>query len=140
MDGKGAFMNSYIQEDVYHPPCFKDFLSYIFKMKKAFHDIKLALRDWFDSRRNFLLENMFLRRKDDNSFSSLVYFFLCKELSEMVQNEFEMSMMWELRYFIGLQIHQTKEATFINQAKYYKELLKRFDIEKSKVIETPLST
>lgn len=65
---------------------------------------------------------------------------LCKEFSEIMQNEFEMSMMGKLKYFLGLQIYQTKGGKFINQAKYYKELLKRFDIKKSKLLATTMST
>ena len=45
---------------------------------------------------------------------------LCKEFSVIMQNEFEMFMMGELKYFLGLQIYQTKGGTFINQAKYCK--------------------
>lgn len=58
----------------------------------------------------------------------------------MIHNEFEMLMTRELWYYLGLETHQTKESTFINQAKYYKELLKRFDMEKSKVILTLILT
>lgn len=63
-----------------------------------------------------------------------------KEFSEIMQNEFEILMMGELKYFLGLQIHRSKEGTVINQAKYRKKLLKRFDMEKSKIIATPMST
>lgn len=34
---------------------------------------------------------------------------LCNEFFEIMQNEFEMSMMVELKYLLGLKIHQTKE-------------------------------
>lgn len=44
----------------------------------------------------------------------------CKEFSNIMQNEFEMSMMDELRYFLILQIHKIKEFTFTIQAKYCK--------------------
>ncbi|RVW82865.1 Retrovirus-related Pol polyprotein from transposon RE1 [Vitis vinifera] len=53
---------------------------------------------------------------------------------------FEMSMMGELNYFLGLQIKQLKEGTFINQAKYIKDLLKRFNMEEAKVMKTPMSS
>ncbi|KAI5677251.1 hypothetical protein M9H77_08201 [Catharanthus roseus] len=56
-----------------------------------------------------------------------------------MQKEFEMSMMGELTYFLGLQIKQTKEGIFINQEKYAKELLKRFDMSNAKGIGTPIS-
>jgi len=51
---------------------------------------------------------------------------LCKEFSSCMSIEFEMSMMGELKYFLRLQIKQNEEGIFINQAKYVKDLLKRF--------------
>ena len=57
---------------------------------------------------------------------------LCKEFSNDMQSEFEMSMMGELNFFLGLQIKQTKNGIFISQAKYSKELLKRFGMENAK--------
>ena len=58
---------------------------------------------------------------------------LCKEFSSYMSNEFEMSMMRELKDFVGLQIKQNEEGIFINQAKYVKDLLKRFGINDSKI-------
>ena len=46
-----------------------------------------------------------------------------------MQGEFEMNMMRELTFFLGLQEKQTRECTFINQEKYIKDLLKRFGME-----------
>ena len=51
---------------------------------------------------------------------------LCKNFSTIMQNEFEMSMMGELNFFLGLQVIQNRDGTFINQAKYTKELLGGF--------------
>ena len=51
---------------------------------------------------------------------------LGKEFSHDLQSEFEMSMMGELNFFLGLQIKQTKEGIFVNQSKYCKELIQRF--------------
>ncbi|KAL6318373.1 hypothetical protein AAG906_039465 [Vitis piasezkii] len=49
-------------------------------------------------------------------------------------------MMGELNFFIGLQIKQLKEGTFINQAKYIRDLLKRFNMEDAKTMKTPMSS
>ncbi|KAK2986658.1 hypothetical protein RJ640_010114 [Escallonia rubra] len=57
-----------------------------------------------------------------------------------MSKEFEMSMMGELNFFLGLQIKQSKDEIFINQAKYTKELLKRFDMEESNAFDTPMSS
>ena len=56
-----------------------------------------------------------------------------------MQGEFEMSLMGKLNYFIGLQVKQTKDETFISQTKYIKEIIKIFGIESSKELSTPIS-
>ncbi|RVW78942.1 Retrovirus-related Pol polyprotein from transposon RE1 [Vitis vinifera] len=56
-----------------------------------------------------------------------------------MHSEFEMSMMGELNFFLGLQIKQPKKGTFINQAKYIRDLLKRFNMEEAKTMKTPMS-
>ena len=49
-----------------------------------------------------------------------------------------MSMIAELN-FLGLQIKQTSNGTMIHQQKYIKELLKKFGMDSSKPIDTPIS-
>ena len=43
---------------------------------------------------------------------------LCKEFAKCMQGEFEMSMMGEFNFFLGLKIKQTSEGSLINQTKY----------------------
>ena len=50
-----------------------------------------------------------------------------------------MSHMGELTYFLRLQIKQLKDGIFINQAKYIKELLKKYNLENAKSISTPMA-
>ena len=50
---------------------------------------------------------------------------LCKYFESCMKEEFEMSMMGTLNYFLGLQIKQRNDVIFINQAKYTKELIKK---------------
>ncbi|KAL6320020.1 hypothetical protein AAG906_003117 [Vitis piasezkii] len=57
-----------------------------------------------------------------------------------MHSEFKISMMGELNFFLGLQIKQLKEGTFINQAKYIRDLLKRFNMEEAKTMKTPMSS
>ena len=57
-----------------------------------------------------------------------------------MSSEFEMSLMGELQYFLGLQIKQSPEGTFVHQAKYTKDILKKFDMGDSKPMTTPMST
>jgi len=51
---------------------------------------------------------------------------LCKDFELCIKEEFEMSMMGELNYFLVLQIKQRSDGIFVNQAKYTKELIKKF--------------
>ena len=51
-----------------------------------------------------------------------------------------MSMMGELKYFLGFQIKQLKEGTFLCQTKYIVDMLKNFDMEGAKPIKTPMAT
>ena len=66
--------------------------------------------------------------------------FLCEEFAKCMHNEFEMSMIGELNFFLGLQIKQLKEKTFINQAKYIRDFLKRFNMEEANTMKTPRSS
>ena len=58
----------------------------------------------------------------------------------MMAKEFEMSMIGELNFFLGFQIKQLKEGTFIYQEKYTRDLLKRFKMDDCKPIDTPMAT
>jgi hypothetical protein len=55
----------------------------------------------------------------------------------MIQ-KFEMSMMGELKYFLGFQIKQLQEVTFIFQTKYIQNILKKFGMKNAKPIKTPM--
>jgi hypothetical protein len=53
---------------------------------------------------------------------------------------FEMSMMGVFTFFLGFQIKQAKEGTFISQTKYTRDILKKFSIDETKPIKTPMGT
>jgi hypothetical protein len=49
----------------------------------------------------------------------------CVEFSKIMTNRFEMSMMGELKCFLGFQIKQLEDGTFIRQTRYTLDLLKK---------------
>jgi hypothetical protein len=65
---------------------------------------------------------------------------LVARFAEDMSREFEMSMTGELQFFLGLQIKQSKEGTFVHQAKYTKDIVRKFKMEDSKAMMTPMST
>jgi len=163
MDVISVFLNGYLKEQVYvtQPPDFEntEFPNYIFKLDKALYGLKQTLRAWYERLSKFLLENdfrrnkvdttLFLKTKGEHLLIVQVYVDdiifgethenLCNEFSKMMRNEFEMSMMGELNFFLGLHIKQTSNGTLIHQQKYIKELFKKFGMDSSKPIDTPIS-
>nr|GEY11095.1 copia protein [Tanacetum cinerariifolium] len=57
-----------------------------------------------------------------------------------MHDEFEMCMMGELNFFLGLQIKQMEDGILFNQSKYIKEMLKKFGLEDSHPTKTSMST
>jgi hypothetical protein len=91
---------------------------------------------------------MYIKSEGDDLLVVLVYvddiIFGCTNdpsvqwFSNSMQTEFEMSMIGELSYFIGLRINQSSVGIFISQEKYLKEMLKRFQMEYSSPVSTPM--
>ncbi|WVZ94092.1 hypothetical protein U9M48_040029 [Paspalum notatum var. saurae] len=65
---------------------------------------------------------------------------LVSSFAEQMSREFEMSLMGELQFFLGLQIKQGPEGAFVYQAKYTRDVLKKFEMGDSKPMTTPMST
>ena len=65
---------------------------------------------------------------------------LCEHFAKEMQSVFEMSMMGELTFFLGLQVKQSKDGIFIKQAKYIKDMLKKFGFEDIREIDTPIGS
>ncbi|KAL4366735.1 hypothetical protein GQ457_05G021070 [Hibiscus cannabinus] len=147
---------------VEQPPGFEDpkFSNHVFKLSKALYGLKQAPRAWYERLSTFLVEKGFSKGKvdttlfikndgkdilvvqiyvDDIIFGSTNEL-LCQDFAKLMQGEFEMSMMGELSFFLGLQIKQRNDGIFINQAKYIKEKLKKFGFENVKPQATPMSS
>jgi hypothetical protein len=84
---------------------------------------------------NFLLIQIYV---DDIIFSVSSHS-LVSRFQEMMENEFQMSMMEELTFFLCIQVKQTKQGTFIHQAKYTNDLMKKFNMDELKLVSTPMS-
>ncbi|KAL8121917.1 hypothetical protein AgCh_018593 [Apium graveolens] len=164
MDVKSAFLNGKLDEEVYveQPPGFEDpdhldFVSFLFK---AIYGLKQSPRKWYDTLSEFLIENSFIRGVIDKTLFSkkhkndtiLVQVYvddiifgstndnLCKRFAKLMHTKFEMSMMGELKFFLGLQVNQRLDGTFICQSKYLKELLKKYNLGDSASARTPSTT
>ena len=65
---------------------------------------------------------------------------MCEEFRQLMTAEFKMSATGELQCFLGLQVKQQQNGTFIHQGKYAKELLTKFDMKDCKPCSTPIAS
>ena len=63
-----------------------------------------------------------------------------EEFAALMTSKFEMSSMGELKFFLGFEVKQRREGTFINQSKYTQDMLKRFKLSDVKPASTPMPT
>ncbi|GJY29752.1 retrovirus-related pol polyprotein from transposon TNT 1-94 [Tanacetum coccineum] len=114
MDVQTAFLNGPLKEEVYvsqldgfvNP----DFPDHVYRLKKALYDLKQAPQAWGD----ILLVQVYI---DDIIFGSTNPDF-SKRFANIMKNNCEMSMMGELKFFLGLQVHQSPHGIFITEAEY----------------------
>jgi hypothetical protein len=139
MDVKSAFINGKISELVYveQPPGFEDPKrpNHVYKLSKALYGLKdfLLSKDFKNGKVDTTLftkrigKDLFVCQiyVDDIIFGSTNELFY-EEFGKMMSKEFEMSMIGELSFFLGLQIKQLKDGIFISQSKYLKDMLKKF--------------
>jgi hypothetical protein len=132
----------------------------VYKLSKALHGLKQAPWAWYARLKTFLLEHGYIMRSVDKTLFTLkhgtdfllvqVYVndiilsgsshTLVSRFQEMMENEFQMSMMRELTFFLGIQVKQMKEGIFIYQVKYMKILMKKFNMAELKPVSTLMST
>jgi hypothetical protein len=164
MDVKSAFLNGPIKEEVYveQPPGFEsdEYPNHVYKLHKAFYGLKQAPRAWYECLRDFLIKNdfrigkanstLFTRKMGKDLFVCQIYVddiifgstnkSFCDEFSKIMTDRFEISMMGVLTFFLGFQIKQAKDWTFISQMKYTHDIHKKFGMDKAKPIKTPMAT
>ncbi|GJY03085.1 retrovirus-related pol polyprotein from transposon TNT 1-94 [Tanacetum coccineum] len=162
MDVKTTFLNEILRVEVYvsQPDGFvdKDNLNHVYKLKKALYGLKQAPRACYDLLSKFLLSRefskgtvdltLFIRRQgkdillvqiyvDDIIFASTTPE-LCDQFSKIMCLKFKMSMMGKISFFLGLQISQSPRGIFLNQSKYALESLKKYGMESSDPVDTPM--
>nr|GEU41708.1 hypothetical protein [Tanacetum cinerariifolium] len=162
MDVKTAFLHGSLKEDVcvcqHEGFIDADYRSYVYKLKKALYGLKQAPRAWYDELSTFLLQNgfskgiidltLFTRRFDDDTLVVQVYVDdiifgstnprYAALFSDLMKSRFEMSMMGEMTFFLGLKVNQLPSGIFINQSNYVNEILKKYGLNTCDIIGTPM--
>jgi hypothetical protein len=131
----------------------------VYKLSKALYRLKQAPRAWYECLRDFLITGFKVDKDDPTLFTKIVVKDLficqiyvddiifgstnkstCEDFSRIMIQKFEMSMMEELKYFLGFQIKQLQDGTFISQTKYIQDILKKFGMKDGKPIKIPMGT
>ena len=162
MDVKSTFLNGEIEEEVYFEQPQGFLLSnhgdIVCILKKALYGLKQAPRAWYTKLDKYLQQQGFKWASVDNNLyikmdkesmiiievyvDDIIFGSDDKKLSQQfakdMQSEFEMSLLGELKLFVGLQISELNDGTFISQSKCIKEMLKKFGMEDCKLVSTPM--
>eukprot|EP00253_Pinus_taeda_P008999 PITA_08999 len=161
MDVTSTFLNGVLIEEVY----IEQPLGYekkgqehkVCRLKKALYGRKQAPRAWYSRIDSCLLENEFAKcegeptvyiKEKDGKISIVVLYvgdviftrnddYLIKNFKTVMKEEFEMTDMGLLRYFLGIEVDQNENRIFILQAKYVNEVLGRFNMQECKAAVTP---
>nr|GEY03869.1 retrovirus-related Pol polyprotein from transposon TNT 1-94 [Tanacetum cinerariifolium] len=160
MDVKTAFLNGPLKEEVYvaQPDGFvdPDHPEKVYRLRKALYGLKQAPRAWYDELSKFLTSKGFTQGTINPTLFTirygedilLVQIYVdeiifgstnpkySKRFEKLMHSRFEMSLMGEMKFFLGLQIHQSSCGIFINQAKYTLEILHKHGTEKGQSIGT----
>lgn len=143
MNFNSPFLNGYITKEfyVYQPPSFENQ-----------RNPETSSQSMYERLNSFLLKNDFTRGKvDTNLFcksfkndilivqiyvDDIIYgsanATLYKDFFKSMQAEFEMILMGELKFFLGIQFNQSSKVTYIHRSKYTRELLKKFNLSDCK--------
>ncbi|KAI3681374.1 hypothetical protein L6452_36168 [Arctium lappa] len=163
MDVKTAFLNGILKEEVYvsQPEGFvnQEKPNHVYILDKALYGLKQAPRAWYDVLSTFLVKSgfskgtvdttLFIKKEkadivliqiyvDDIIFGSTNTKY-CKNFANLMVSRFQMNLMGEMNFFLGLQVKQFSTGIFINQSKYIREILRKFQMENTKPIGTPMA-
>jgi hypothetical protein len=132
----------------------------VYKLSNALYGLKQASRVWYARLKTFLLEHEYVMGSVDKTLFTFNYgtdflliqiyvddiifgassHTLMSRFQEMMESEFQMFMMGELSFFLGVQVKQMKQGTFVHQAKYTKDLMKKFNMAQLKLVSTLMSS
>ena len=139
MDVRSAFLNEIVNEEIYvsQPLGFEDHKhpDHVYKLKKALYGLKQAPRQWYERLSHFLLSHqyergkvdktLFIKKADSDVILVKIYVDdiifgssnskLCEDFVKSMQGEFEMSVMGEFSFFLGLQVKQSRKGIFVCQ-------------------------
>lgn len=162
LDVKSAFLHGELQEEVFveqpHGYEVAGKMEMVYKLHKALYGLKQAPRAWFSRIESYFIkegfenssseQTLFIKRKggkvlivsiyvDDLLFTSDDEEMLSK-FKKSMKDEFDMTDLGMMRYFLGIEVIQKSDGIFICQRKYATELIERFEMQNYNSVSNPI--
>ncbi|PNY07935.1 copia-type polyprotein [Trifolium pratense] len=134
LDVKSAFLHGELDEEVYveQPLVYqKQTKEMVYRLKKSLYGLKQAPRAWYNKIEAYFCKEGFVKCAHEHTL------FLKKEAGDKIIINFAMTDLGRMRYFLGIEVKQTKEGIFMHQQKYACEILKRFNMENCNSVSNP---
>jgi hypothetical protein len=163
LDVKSAFLHGELTETVYvEQPLgyvMKGKEEQVYRLHKALYGLKQAPRAWYSKIEQYFVKEGFVKCpheatlfvKNDDKHNWLIISLYVDDLiftgndssmfqsfKESMMNTFDMTDLGKMRYFLGIEVTQNEQGIFMCQEKYAKEILERFNMEKSNSVCSPI--
>ena len=163
LDVKSAFLHGEVDEEVFveQPPGYvqRGKEQQVYKLRKALYGLKQAPRAWYSRIEAYFSKEGFVKCPYEHTLfikvggggkilivclyvDDLIYtgndecMFI--KFKESMMNEFEMTDLGKMRYFLGIEVLQQVDGIFICQKRYAQEVLKRFKMENCNPVHNPI--
>jgi hypothetical protein len=160
MDVKSAFLNGFLEEEVYvdQPPGFdvQEQPTKVYQLKKALYGLNQAPRAWYNKIDTYLIKSGFSRSQNEPTLYTKTdqhgkILIVCLYVDDMIytrnleltnfkhamQSEFEMTDLGIMKYFLGIKVDQSTKGIFVCQKKYATDIIKRFCMEECNPSRNP---
>ncbi|GKV53076.1 hypothetical protein SLEP1_g59622 [Rubroshorea leprosula] len=164
MDVQSAFLNGYLEEEVYvqQPLGYvvKGHEDRVLKLKKALYGLKQAPKAWYSRIDKYFQDHGFTKcphehalyvKEDKIGGFVLVCLYvddliftgnnanMFEEFKKAMTQEFEMTDIGLMSYYLGIEVKQNEDGIFISQEAYAKKVLEKFEMANCKPVSNPIA-
>jgi hypothetical protein len=164
LDVKSAFLHGELAEDIYvdQPLGYqKGNRDEVYKLRKALYGLRQAPRAWYSKIEKYFMSEKFEKCSHEHTLfvkyadqgkllivSLYVDDLICTgndltmvhNFKESMKNNFAMTDLGKMKYFLGVEVTQSEQGILIHQCKYAEEILKRFGMENCNTVKSPIVT
>ncbi|GKC06953.1 retrovirus-related pol polyprotein from transposon TNT 1-94 [Tanacetum coccineum] len=163
LDVKSAFLHGELNEEVFidQPPGYikKGAEQKVYRLKKALYGLKQAPRAWYSRIESYFTKEGFKRCPYEHTLfvkagERVKILIVCIYVDDLIftgndkqmyvqfktlmMNEFDMTDLGKVRYFLGIEVRQNEAGVFICQKRYAQGVLERFNMEKCNSVQNPI--